>query len=412
MTAAIQPDSSQPDSTMTNGETPGKAEMIDWLMTDGRRADSIASLLNAFCHRLIDGGVPLFRGSWQIRMLHPQIRGITFFWLAGRDKVEEIERHHGTELTPEYLNSPIAAIVDGGADAMRYRLEMLEPPYPYTILDDLKSLGATDYVAMPMRFSTGRVNVASWTSNRPGGFTGEQLTLIYDVMPALSTVLETMALRRLAVNVLDTYVGRDAGARILSGDIRRGTGETLRAVLWYCDLRGFTNLADRLPLQDLIGLLNGYFEIMGGAVQERGGEILKFIGDAMLAIFRLPEGVDANAKSHDALEAAVDAVHKMEQRNRELQAWGLPTLKAGIAVHVGDVMYGNIGASDRLDFTVIGPAVNLVTRIEGLCSIMNRRVLTSEAFSEACMPRLLSLGYQPVKGLSEPVQVFGLRDLT
>ncbi|WP_247881101.1 adenylate/guanylate cyclase domain-containing protein [Skermanella sp. TT6] len=384
-----------------------RMELIDWLMEDGRRSASIAALLDAFCKRLIEGGVPLFRAAWQVRMLHPQIRGITFNWLRDRDGVEEIEREHGTELRPEYLNSPIGAIIEGGADAMRYRIEQLEPPYPYTILDDLKAQGGTDYVAMPMRFSTGRLNVATWTSNRPGGFTSDQLTLIYDVMPALSTVLETMALRRLAVNVLDTYVGREAGTRILSGDIRRGTGETLRAVLWYCDLRGFTSLADRLPLADLIGLLNGYFEIMGGVVQARGGEILKFIGDAMLAIFPLPEGTAPDGKVHDALDAALEAVGQMEARNRELQAWGLPTLKAGIAMHVGDVMYGNIGAPDRLDFTVIGPAVNLVSRIEGLCAEMGRPILTSEAFASVCPARLTSLGYQPVKGLREPIQVFG-----
>ena len=286
---------------MTNeqSEDLSKAETIDWLMEDGRRAESIAALMEAFCRRLIAGGVPLFRANWHIRMLHPQIRGITFYWRTNMDGVEEIEREHGTELRPEYLNSPIGAIVEAGADAMRYRIEQLEPPYAYQILQDLKEQGGTDYVAMPMRFSTGRVNVASWSSDRAGGFTGPQLTLIYDVMPALSTVLETMVLRRLAVNVLDTYVGRDAGARILSGDIRRGTGATLRAVLWYCDLRGFTSLADRLPLADLIGLLNGYFEIMGGAVQAREGEILKFIGDAMLAIFPLPDGEEGDAGDGD-----------------------------------------------------------------------------------------------------------------
>ena len=221
-----------------------------------------------------------------------------------------------------------------------------------------------------------------------------------------------MVLRRLAVNVLDTYVGRDAGARILSGDIRRGTGATLRAVLWYCDLRGFTSLADRLPLADLIGLLNGYFEIMGGAVQARDGEILKFIGDAMLAIFPLPDGEEGDAyvraKVNDALDAAADAIKAMELRNRELQAWGLPVLKAGIALHVGDVMYGNIGAPDRLDFTVIGPAVNLVSRIQGLSSELMRPVLTSEAFAAQCAERLVSEGLHPVKGLKEPIQVFGL----
>ncbi|EWY40421.1 adenylate cyclase [Skermanella stibiiresistens SB22] len=381
--------------------------MIDWLMEDGRSAAGISALMDAFCDRLIQGGVPLYRAAWQVRMLHPQIRGISFNWRRGRDQVEEIEREHGTELRPEYLNSPIGAIIEGGADAMRYRIEQLEPPYPYAILEDIKAQGGTDYVAMPMRFSTGRLNVATWASNKPGGFSADQLTLIYDVMPALSTVLETMALRRLAVNVLDTYVGREAGSRILSGDIRRGTGETLRAVLWYCDLRGFTSLADRLPLADLIGLLNGYFEIMAGVVQARGGEILKFIGDAMLAIFPLPDGVEPDAKVHDALDAALEAVGQMETRNRELQAWGLPTLKAGIAMHVGDVMYGNIGAPDRLDFTVIGPAVNLVSRIEGLCAELGRPILTSEAFAAVCPPRLTSLGHHPVKGLREQIQVFG-----
>jgi adenylate cyclase len=221
-------------------------------------------------------------------------------------------------------------------------------------------------------------------------------------------VLELMVLKRLAVNVLDTYVGRDAGARILNGDIRRGTGETLRAVLWYCDLRGFTPLADRLPLEDLIGLLNGYFEIMGGAVQARGGEILKFIGDAMLAIFPLPDGTDADARCRDALNAAEDAMRQMELRNRERRAWGQPILQAGIALHIGDVMYGNIGAPDRLDFTVIGPAVNLVTRIEGLCRELGRSVLTSAAVAGTCGDRLVPVGHHPVKGLREPVPVFAL----
>jgi adenylate cyclase len=399
---------------MTNEQphAPSKAETIDWLMEDGRRAESIGALMEAFCRRLIEGGVPLFRANWHIRMLHPQIRGITFYWRAAMDGVEEVEREHGTELRPEYLNSPIGAIIEGGADAMRYRIEQLEPPYAYEILQDLKEQGGTDYVAMPMRFSTGRVNVASWASDRAGGFSGPQLTLIYDVMPALSTVLETMVLRRLAVNVLDTYVGRDAGARILSGDIRRGTGATLHAVLWYCDLRGFTSLADRLPLADLIGLLNGYFEIMGGAVQTRGGEILKFIGDAMLAIYPLADGEEGEAqirvKVNDALDAAMDAIKEMELRNRELQAWGLPVLKAGIALHVGDVMYGNIGAPDRLDFTVIGPAVNLVSRIQGLSSELQRPVLTSQAFAALCAERLVSAGHHPVKGLKDPIQVFCL----
>ena len=236
---------------MTNEQTHdlSKAETIDWLMEDGRRAESIGALMEAFCRRLIEGGVPLFRANWHIRMLHPQIRGISFYWRANQDGVEEIEREHGTELRPEYLNSPIGAIVEGGADAMRYRIEQLEPPYAYRDPPGPEGARRHRLCRHADALLDRQGQCRELVIDRAGGFSGPQLTLIYDVMPALSTVLETMVLRRLAVNVLDTYVGRDAGARILSGDIRRGTGATLRAVLWYCDLRGFTSLADRLPLR-------------------------------------------------------------------------------------------------------------------------------------------------------------------
>jgi adenylate cyclase len=403
-----------------------RVAVIDWLLEQGRQAISAQRLLDAFCRRLMEAGLPLWRAVCGLQLLHPQIRSTSYFWRRDRGAVEMRNRLHGAETEADDRISPFGTLMEEGADGMRYRLEQMEGPWPYAILGQLREQGATDYVAMTVRFASGRRNVLSLATDRPGGFSTEDLALVDSVLPAFGAVLETLALRRLSTTVLDTYVGRRTGARILSGDIRRGTGDNVRAVLWYCDLRGFTSLADRLPREELIALLNGYFEAMGGAVEEHGGEILKFIGDAMLTIFPLDgdadgDGAGANGRGGEAeacakaLEAAIAAIAAMERLNAARAAWGQPTLRCGIALHIGDVMYGNIGSPTRLDFTVIGPAVNLVSRIDGLCNELNRTMLTSAAFAAAfagactgCGSRLVSLGHHPVKGLEEPVEVFEL----
>ena len=384
--------------------------VIDWVLREGRHAPSIQQLMDRFCHRLMAAGVPLLRVVCAVPLLHPQIRTIAFFWRRNAENVEVSTRAHGTETSTEYLTSPFATLIEDGADGLRYRLEQMSPPWPYPVFEDLRQQGATDYVAMTVLFAGGRRNVLSFTTDQLGGFSTADLALVDAVLPALGAVLETLVLRRLATTVLDTYVGQQTGARILSGDIRRGTGANVRAVLWYCDLRGFTPLADRLPQEELIALLNGYFEIMGGAVESKGGEILKFIGDAMLAIFPLEkDDVSGASACTKALEAADDALKAMNARNAERAAWGQPTLRCGIALHIGEVMYGNIGSANRLDFTVIGPAVNLVSRIEGLCNRLDRNVLTSAEFAAACGSRLMSVGWHPVKGLNHPIEVYGFK---
>lgn len=400
------------DRQADNRQADDRQAIIDWLLREGRYAAGIHELLDRFCHRLMAGGLPLWRAVCGVQLLHPQIRSVTFFWRRGVESVEVVRRAHGSEASAEYLTSPFATLLEDQADGMRYRLEQMEAPWPYPVLGELREQGATDYVAMALLFGTGRRNVMSFSSDRPGGFSTADLALVDALMPAMGAVLETLALRRLASIVLDTYVGRRSGERILSGDIRRGTGANVRAVLWYCDLRGFTSLADRLPREELIALLNGYFEVMGGAVEARGGEILKFIGDAMLAIFPLDETDETGVEvCNKALDAAEDALSQMATLNAERAAWGQPILRCGIALHIGDVMYGNIGAADRLDFTVIGPTVNLVNRIEGLCKRLDREVLTSAAIADLCGARLVSAGWHPVKGLRDPIEVYGLKNL-
>lgn len=410
-------DQALPPAALPNApvaETHNCGAVVDWLLQEGRQAPDAETLVDEFGRRLNAIGLPLARSVLVLQLLHPQIRSMIYFWRDNGDPVRTVIANHGDEQSETYLKSPFATLVEDGAQGLRYRLERMSAPWPYPVLGDLARQGATDYAAMAVLFTGGRRNAISFSTERRGGFSVADLALLDGLLPALGAVLETLALRRLAATVLDTYVGRKTGERILSGDIRRGTGENVRAVLWYCDLRGFTPLADRLPREELIALLNGYFESMGDAVERHGGEILKFIGDAMLAIFPLtPEDESGSAAAIKALSAATDALTTMSGQNAERAAWGQPTLRCGVALHIGEVMYGNIGSTERLDFTVIGPAVNLVSRIEGLCGRLDRTVLTSADFAALVPPggrhRLDSIGPHVVKGLVEPLEVFELQ---
>lgn len=406
----------EPDAATLPDPSLRAARLGSWLLTKGAEAPDLPTLLTVFAERLRRSGMMLDRMSLHIRLLHPQIRGLTYIWRMGGGAVEVIQREHGVELTPAFKNSPIAAITEGGADGIHIPIGRVPPPYPFEILDELKVEGFTDYAAMAMKISGGRRGVATFATRSAEGFTTADLSLIHDILPALSALVEVRALRLLTTNLLDVYVGSEAGQRILNGDIRRGSGVSISAVLWYCDLRGFTQLADRLPMDQLIALLNNYFDIMGGAVARRGGEILKFIGDAMLAIFPV-EAAESDEevcrKCVLAIDAATEAIAVMKRLNAQRAAWGQPMMGAGIALHVGEVMYGNIGAADRLDFTVIGPAVNFVTRLEGVTRQLDRSLLTSAAFADVLSRgplagRLTSLGHYPIKGLIQPVEVFGL----
>ncbi len=388
------------------------APTVQWLLTEGRRHMALPDLVGAFGAHLRERGVPLDRMTLHVGLLHPRLRGMTYIWYADRPAIETLQREHGIEQNPEFRTSPIYTIMEEKADGLRVPIARVDQ-HPFPIIAELKADGITDYTAMPLVFASGRRNVATFATRAADGFETEALTLVYDSLPALTVLLEALTLRLLATDLLNIYVGPDAGARILSGDIRRGTGVTITAVLWHCDLQGFTPLSERLALTELIETLNAYFEVMGGAVENEGGEILKFIGDAILAIFPIPPGAapqEVARTCRRALKAGQAALAGMETLNGARGAAGRPLLGSGIALHLGDAMYGNIGAPDRLDFTVIGPAVNLVSRLQGLTRRLQQPLLTSATFAGACpgLP-LKSLGFQPVKGVAEPVEVFGLR---
>jgi adenylate cyclase len=382
--------------------------ILDWLIGEARRLPDGGAVLRGLGERLVDAGLPLRRASFHIRTLHPQLFGVGFYWQRGSKEVRIFEAQHGIEATALFLQSPMRVLFEG-AGAVRQRLDLPDADFAFPLFYELRDEGLTDYVALPMTFSDGKIHGTTWSCDRPGGFESSHLAQIEDLLPAYSLLLEIHLNRRIAINILDTYVGHRAGERILEGQITRGSGQTVQAAIWFCDLRGFTALSESRRRDEILDCLNQFFDCMAGPVERHGGEILKFMGDAMLAIFPL-ETEQACAR---AVQAAIDARKAIAERNDELHAAGEEPLRFGIALHVGEVMYGNIGAVDRLDFTVIGPAVNMASRIQALCRVLGPTILVSDAFVQRCagLPcagAFRSLGTHRLADIARPVELFTL----
>ncbi len=383
----------------------GAQAVVSWMLHEGRRHTRMREFGDALCGRMVAAGIPLWRAFCGVRTLHPQIAATAYFWYREGDGTGRVQADYATSDSPQFRNSPVVAVQESGA-VVRRRLEDPTVALDYEILSEFKAGGGTDYVAMPMVFSSGQCNSVSWTTDRPGGFTAADIAGLHDITEMLAIIVELQANRRISRSLMNTYVGRRTGERVLSGAITRGSGETVSAVVWYCDLRAFTTLTDTLPPDQLIALLNYYFEIMADAITAEGGEVLKFIGDAMLAIFELAADGDVAERCAAALTAAANAATALAANNAERQTVGAPQIAYGLALHLGEVVYGNIGARDRLDFTVIGPAVNHAARLEKLSANLGRTIVTSESFAAAAAQPLDDLGTHALRGVEAPQRVF------
>lgn len=384
-------------------------DLTRWLLGDGMQLGGMEALLLGLTGQLQAAGVPVDRLTCGEPTLHPEALAFTYRWTIGDAYVQAHTVRHGVQHMDVYNNSPFRLIYGNETEQIRQPLSddiALELP----IYQELRDDGFTDYLALAITYSNGdRAPVTIATKAREG-FTDAAVETMRGVLPALGLVAEVHAARRLTHGLLETYLGHDAGAQVLAGHVRRGDTQVIDAVIWYCDLRGFTGLSDRLPADFLIHVLNDYFEVMGAAVQNMQGEILKFMGDAMLAIFRIDDGDDRSEVCERALTAAELALAGMRRLNRRRGREGKPDLHYGLALHVGDVMYGNIGASGRLDFTVIGPAVNLAARLEQLAASQGETLITSAEFAAACPdPRLVSLGRHQLKGIATAQEAFTVR---
>jgi len=377
--------------------------LVDWV--EDSRVPMPDAFLPALCAQLLAHGIAVARVAVFARTLHPNVAGRGFFWRS--EKPEEVEftvAEHDWMGSKAHLASPLHAITTSGQDIRRCLADP-ECPIDFEILNELRGEGMTDYYATPLPTLTGEKLLASFTTRQAGGFRDAEIAALRRLRAPVGRVAEIMGLRRKAKNILDAYLGEQTGEKVLAGQIKRGDGEEIRAVIWFCDLRDSTPLADSMSREAFLALLNEYFECVLGPVQERKGEILRFIGDAALAIFPIGNEPAAVACTK-ALDAAQAALKRMAELNAKREAAGQPRLRFGIGLHLGLVLYGNIGTPTRIEFTVIGAAANEAARIEGLCKTLKVDVAVSENVARHLGPRLRSLGHHPLRGVGAPVEIF------
>jgi adenylate cyclase len=375
-------------------------EIADWLIDGAQSAPQPAQVLAQLSERLVACGIPLWRVAVFVRTLHPQVMGRRFIWRPGTE-VEVSEAPFELLESADFLENPIAQVYATGR-ALRRKLADPDCAVDFPVLSELRAEGITDYLASPLLFTDGAVHAVTCTTRQPGGFTDAQIAGIEAIITPLARVAEIRALRRMGSTLLDTYVGHDAGERILAGRIRRGDIEEIHAAIWLSDMRGFTALADSLPPRELIGLLNHYFDCQVPVILDHGAEVLKFMGDGLLAIFTI---------AGDEAEVCKRTLAAARQAQANVAALGrsaMPGLRFGLALHIGDVLYGNIGSGNRLDFTCIGPAVNCAARIEKLTSQLGCEILASDEFARHCPEEFTALGEFSLAGFSAPQLVFEL----
>jgi adenylate cyclase len=384
-------------------------KLTDWLVDGARSAPNPQQMMAETCERLVAAGLPLWRVGVFVRTLHPDIIGVNFIWRPGAEVVVGTANYDTLD-SPEYRNSPLA-IVFGEGREVRHRIDDPEANrFPF--LDDMRTEGVTDYIALPILQIDGSVHASSWTTRQSGGFSDEQLDGLRSLIRPLSRLIEITRMRRTASNLLDIYVGNRAGERIMGGQIRRGHTDTMQAAIWLSDLRGFTALSDRLPAETVVDILNHYFDCQVSAIRTHGGEVLKFMGDGLLAVFPIAEVVgDTEQVCADVLEAARESRAKVDAMQYAIGET-IERFRFGVALHVGKILYGNIGGGNRLDFTCIGPAVNLAARLEKIAGRLHRTVVASAAFAHACAGAWSDLGEFPIAGFSKAERVYGLADET
>ncbi len=391
-----------------------------WAVREGLRSAGAYELFDGYCQRLVIDGIELWRAHLAMETLHPQWSGYGYTWRRDLNAIEPQQYVHGSTEDADFLGSPFNELIvraQGGEEnpSLRRRVEQ-DDQRDFPILVEFFAAGATDYLAYLFEFgkggdrSQGTGIVYSFVTDRRGGFSDDDTTLLQATLPGLSLAMKAHAGYVIASGLLGTYLGEDAGRRVHAGSILRGSVDTLRAVIWYADIRGFTTVSDSAPGPVVVELLNEVFEILTASLRVHGGQVLKFIGDGMLAIFSFEERDRAETCRH-ALDAAIEAMRNIDEMNKARATAGLPVASVDLALHLGEVLYGNVGATDRLDFTVIGPAVNEVARIEALCEPLDRPVLVSAEFVAGITgadDRLESLGRHALRGIREPKEIFAL----
>jgi len=389
------------------------AELSAWITQAGLAGHSESAILAGFCEREVARGLPLARALVLIDTLHPIYEGRAFRWTRAQKETTLTEYGRSDDDLSRWQRSPFYRLEESGEPLLRRHLTAETEP-EFSIFADLRADGMTDYVAIANRFTgdeiIGRMDCvySSWATDASQGFDDDDVADLCRLTPFLALAVKSASLARIAGTLVETYLGRDPGRRVLQGRIARGVAERIEAVLWFSDLRGYTRISDTASPGDIIPLLNHYADAIISAVHEQGGDVLKLMGDGLLAIFTAE---DRGRACDAALTAALAARRSVTLVNQRRAAKGLPITDMYLGLHIGEVFYGNIGSKDRLDFTVVGPAVNEVSRIAALCRSVEQPLLVSSTFASAlgeARSRLVSVGRYALRGVGRAQDLFTL----
>ena len=394
------------------------SELRAWLIEAGLAGESETALLDGLCRRLPEAGLPIARAVMLIDTLHPVYEGRAFFWRrqGGEQQTELVEYGPSNEgeMAETWRRSVFFHLLQTEGSLVRVRFHAGETT-DFPTIAQMRDDGMSDVVAIITRFAGSRAIgemdslYCYWATDHPQGFDDAHVEALSRLMPTLALAVKCVSLARIAGTLVETYLGRDAGRRVLNGLIRRGVAEQISAVLWYSDLREFTRITDLAEPEQIIPLLNDYAGAAISAIYDNGGDVLKLIGDGILAIFTADSAEEACRRAlaaHTALRARLGAL------NERRAAESLPVTEIYLGLHIGEVFFGNIGSAERLDFTVVGPAVNEVARIAAMSRSVDRTVLISEAFAEAMARlergQLVSVGRYALRGVARPQELFTL----
>ena len=382
--------------------------IIDWIFSEGRRIETTNRFVHQLAHAMNDHGASIDRLLVSLLTLNPQLVATSEIWEKSTDLTQPINAEHGVRSSERYIGSPLQIIFETHKRVHR-RLDNL-PDDAHRAYTELAEDGYTDYLALPVLFGEVAEPGAAIIicTKREGGFGDADVESFRRIRDYLAPVIEVHALRYLSRSLMNTYVGKRTSEKVLAGMIKRGDADTINAALWFSDLRDFTHLTETLPARQVLEMLNEYFEFVSAAVTAQGGEILRFIGDAMLIVFPIDDKTCGQTACQAAIDAALDAHTTLETINHRRRRHGEPEIQFGVGLNVGEVIYGNVGAPDRLDFTVMGPAVNRTARLESLTKELDRNILFSRKFSESIETPTEFLGEHQMKGIDEPQAVYAL----
>jgi adenylate cyclase len=397
------------------------SEIAAWLTQAGLAGESENAIVDGFCERCVAAGLPVARAHVFIDTLHPVHEGRLFRWGHRADETALMEYGRTVPVpdsTPEdalaterWRKSPFYRMLQTG-DSLLRRQVLPEGEPEFAAIAEMREFGMTDYVAIINRFAADGVIgemdcvYSSWATRHPEGFSDADIAALQGLTPYFALAIKSVALVRMTGTLMETYLGRDAGLRVLSGRIVRGVTERIDAAIWFSDLRGFTRITDTTPEQ-VIPLLNDYADVIVSTIHEHGGDVLKLIGDGTLAMFT---GNGRESACGAALAAAIAAREGVAKLNERRGGNGLPVTDMYLGLHVGEVFYGNVGSTERLDFTVVGPAVNEASRVAAMCRSADQPMLVSAAFAEVgtIRQRLVSVGRYALRGVGRPQELFTL----